>query len=62
MKNFAVIENEMVVNVIAAENEEIAEQVTEKECVECDGSFWIGWTRLDDKWIAPPKPIEEIAE
>jgi len=52
MPNYAVINNEIVENVIVADTLEIAEQVTGKECVECDGSFWIGWTRSGKKWIA----------
>ena len=62
MKNYAVIENETVVNVIAAENVKIAEKVTEKECVECDGSFWIGWTRVDGEWVAPVIPEPEVVD
>ena len=52
-KNYAVIENDQVTNVIVAESLKVAKEVTGKECVECDGSFWIGWTRLDKEWIAP---------
>jgi hypothetical protein len=59
--NIAIIENDLVTNVIVAETLEIAEQVTGKECIECDGSFWIGWTRNGDDWIAPvvPEAIDE---
>ena len=53
MPNYAVINNEIVENVIVADTLEIAEQVTGKECIECDRSFWIGWIRTDNKWIAP---------
>jgi hypothetical protein len=52
-KNYAVIENDRVVNVIVADSITIAKKVTGKECIECDGSFWIDWTRIDDQWIAP---------
>jgi hypothetical protein len=58
MANFAVIENETVTNVIVAETKEIAEAVTGAECVECDGSFWIGSTRVDGKWVSP-KPATD---
>lgn len=34
MANFAVIENETVLNTIVAESKAIAEEVTEKTCVE----------------------------
>ena len=53
MANFAVIENKIVTNVIVAETKKIAEEVTQLECVECDGSFWIGWTRSGNTWVAP---------
>ena len=60
--NYATIENNIVTNVIIAESLEIAEEVTGKECVECDGSFWIGWTRNGQEWINPNPPIEEVTE
>lgn len=52
-KNYAVIENDTVTNVIVADSVTIAKKVTGKECIECDGSFWIGWTRSGDDWVAP---------
>jgi hypothetical protein len=58
-KNYAVIQNDLVTNVIVADSLKSAKDLTGKECVECDGSFWIGWTLVDGVWIAPPKPIEE---
>ena len=61
--NIAIIENNTVTNVIVAETLEVAEQVTGKECVECDGSFWIGWTRKGKNWVAPViLTIEEVTE
>lgn len=60
-KNYAIIENDKVINVIVADTLKIAKEVTGKECVECDGSFWIDWTRNDKEWIAPPV-IEEITQ
>ena len=62
-KNFAVVENDKVINVIVADTLKIAKDLTGKECLECDGSFWIDWTRVDGVWIAPPIPLEEeVAE
>lgn len=52
-KNYAVLNGDTVINVIVADSITIAKKVTGKECIECDGSFWIGWTRTDDAWIAP---------
>jgi hypothetical protein len=59
MKNYAVIQNDTVFNVIVAKNLSDAKLASNSECVECDGSFWIGWTRVDGEWVAPQKPIEE---
>jgi len=53
MANFAVLDGNTVSNVIVAETVEDAELATGSECIECDGSFWIGWTRKGKKWIAP---------
>jgi hypothetical protein len=66
MANFAVIENNTVVNVIIADTLEIAELVTQKQCVEYTDKkpAGIGWTYENDKFIAPPQPpiIEEEIE
>ena len=59
-KNFAIIENDVVTNVVVADTLKIAKEVTGQECVECDGSFWIGWRRDGKDWVAPV--IEEIVE
>jgi len=53
MANYAVLKGNVVVNVIDAPSLEVAQEATGTECVECDGSFWIGWTRSGKKWIAP---------
>ena len=60
-KNYAVIENDKVTNVIVADSLKVAKEVTHKECVECDGSFWIDWTRVDGEWVAPiiPEVVDE---
>lgn len=63
MLNFAVINNNIVENVIVADTKEIAELVTNKTCVEYTESnpAGIGWTYENGKFIAPPQPIiEEI--
>lgn len=58
-KNYAVIDNEEVINVIVADSLKIAKDVTGKECVECDRSFWIGWKRDGENWIAPVMETNE---
>jgi hypothetical protein len=61
MANFAVIKENIVQNVVVADTIEIAQEVTGQECIECDGSFWIGWTRSGDIWTAPEEPTEDPA-
>ena len=59
MKNYLIIKNNVVVNVIVADSIEIAEQVTGAEAIESTSSTpWIGWTRSGSNWIAPT-PIED---
>lgn len=62
MKNYAVIENDIVLNVIVADSLKIAKTITDKECIECNGSFWIDWTLIDGVWTAPVQPVELIDE
>jgi hypothetical protein len=56
MANYAIIENDKVINVILAESAEIAVEVTGKEVLETTGEPWIDWTRTDEVWA---KPVEE---
>ena len=51
--NFAIIENNKVINVILADSKEIAEQVTGLQAVETTGKPWIGWTWDGSNFIAP---------
>lgn len=60
MADYGVIENDIIVNVIVAENKEIAETVTGKLCVELPPlGVGIGWTYKGGTFTAPvePKPI-----
>jgi hypothetical protein len=61
MANYAIIENDAVINVIVAESKEIAEQVTGTEAVETTGQPWIGWQRIDGEWV-DPTPVVEVVE
>ena len=54
--NFAIIENDVVINVIIAESAEVAAEVTGKEVLETTGQPWIDWTRVDGVWSAPVEP------
>lgn len=60
MTNFAIIEDNKVINVIVADSTEIAAEVTNKEILETIGEPWIDWTRTDGVWSAPV--VEEPTE
>jgi len=53
MPKFAIHGGSHVENVIVADSQEIAEQVTGMFALETEGVPWIGWTLVDDKWVAP---------
>jgi len=62
---FAVIENNIVTNVIIAESKEIAELVTELTCIEytIENPACIGWGWDGTNFIAPVVeeiPVEEV--
>lgn len=56
MPNYAVITENKVTNVIVADTEEIAIEVTGQEVLETTGEPWIDWTRTDNVWSAPVEP------
>jgi hypothetical protein len=58
MANFAIIENDIVTNVIVADSQEIAQEVTGKTCIEYTekNPAGIGWS-YDGKTFIPPKPL-----
>ena len=55
MTNYAVINGNVVENIIVADTKEIAEQITGKECVEYTDSNPAGirWTYADGVFTAP---------
>jgi len=55
MANFAVIENNTVINIIVAETKEIAETITGKTCIEYtqDNPASIKYTYADGVFTAP---------
>jgi hypothetical protein len=62
MANFAIVDNNKVVNVIVADSKEIAEQITGQEAVEIiDNILWVDWERVNGEWFPPrpPKPESE---
>jgi hypothetical protein len=60
MGTFAVLDdNNFVTNRIVAETLEDAESVTERRCIECDGTSLIGDQYIDGKFVNPA-PVETI--
>jgi hypothetical protein len=59
MANFAVIENNIVINTIIADSKELAEELTQKLCVEYfdenPASIGYGW---DGSQFETPPPVE----
>lgn len=55
MATYAVIENDIVINVIVADTLEIAQEVTGKTCIEYNDTnpAGIGWTYDGEKFVAP---------
>ena len=55
MSNYAVIENDKVVNVIVADSKEVAEQVTNFTCIEYTETnpAYIGWNWNGIKFTDP---------
>jgi hypothetical protein len=53
--NFAVIENNIVTNIIVAESKKIAESIIGKTCIEYtdENLTGIGWTYADGVFTAP---------
>lgn len=64
MPNYAVIENNVVINTMIADNKNIAEQITEKTCVEFDESnvAHIGLSYLNNNFEQPEPIIIEIED
>lgn len=59
MTNYAIIEDNKVINVIVADSAELAAEVTGKEVVEATDGLWIDWTRTDGVWSAPEEEVTE---
>lgn len=63
MANYAVIDNNIVINIIVADTKEVAEQVTGLTCVEYtdENPAGIGWSYDGENFIAPvvEEPVTE---
>ena len=52
MTNYAVINNDLVVNIIVADSKEIAEEATGKLCIECTNQpVYIGMLYQDENFV-----------
>ena len=60
MANYAIIENNKVINVITADSAELAAELTGKEVAEATDGLWIDWTRTDGVWSAPIELEPEV--
>lgn len=61
MPNFAIHDGSTVQNVIVADSQEIAEEVTALSAIETDGAPWLGWRLVAGEWTAPVAPEPEPA-
>lgn len=61
MPKFAVHNGVCVLNVIVADSQTVAEEVTGLNAVETEGEPWIGWTLHGDEW-RPPMPPDGVWE
>lgn len=62
MATFAVLsDSNSVINVIVAESKEIAEDVTGKTCVPCEGTQYLGHAWNGSEFVAPPVIEEQPA-
>ena len=59
MARYAVHDGTTVRNVIVAESQEIAEQVTGLAAIATTGMPWIGWTLDGSEW-RPPMPTDGV--
>lgn len=53
MNNYAVVENDKIVNVVVAESAEIAAEVTGATVIETTGVPWIDWQFVNNEWRSP---------
>lgn len=58
MPNYAVIENNIIKNIIVADSKELAEQITSSVCFEINGDEKIGW--IYNNGTATPLPKEDF--
>ena len=53
MKNWIIVENDIVINLIIADTKEIAQEVSGKEAIGDNGYICIGWDRKSGEWKSP---------
>lgn len=53
MATFAIHDGQKVVNVIVADSQSVAEEVTGLSAIESSGTPWFGWTMESEGWRKP---------
>lgn len=53
MAQYAIHNGIVIVNVIVADSQEIAEEATGLQAFETSGEPWIGWILQDGDWVSP---------
>lgn len=53
MPNYAISDGKKIVNVILADNINIAQEFSEMDAIETEGVPWIGWTLEEEGWRSP---------
>jgi hypothetical protein len=62
MTNYAIIENDKVINVIVADTAEIAIELTGKKVIEATDGLSVGWTCIDGTWLPSIQEETEVIE
>lgn len=62
MSNYAIYENDEIVNIIVADSKDIAQEVTGKKAIEAVGKISIGWTLYEDGSWRPAAPYQSWTE
>lgn len=53
MPNYAIYENDTILNVIVADSKEIAEQMTGMNAIDSEDRIAIGWYLHNGEWVYP---------
>jgi len=57
MTNYAIHNGSTILNIIVADSQEIAENISKEQAFEITSFLNIGWIQVDGTWV-PPKPYD----